>query len=100
MYINQGRSDIAFSVKEISRGISKPTREHQRMLKKLGRYLINKTRVVTQFNYQSSLSKIIVWVDSDWAGCIKTRRSTSAGVVMMGSHMIKHWSSQQGVTAL
>ncbi len=100
VYINQDRSDIAFSVKEISRGMSKPIREHQKMLKKLGRYLINKGKVVTQFNYQGSLSKIIVWVDSDWAGCIKTRRSTSAGVVVMGSHMIKHWSSQQGVIAL
>ena len=34
-----------------------------------------------------------VFVDTDFAGCKSTRRSTSGGVIMYGSHCIKHWSS-------
>ena len=41
-----------------------------------------------------------VYADSDWAGCIATRKSTSGGVAMLGTHQIKHWSTTQGVIAL
>ena len=36
-----------------------------------------------------------VYTDADWAGCRKTRKSTSGGVVMRGSHCIKYWSKTQ-----
>ena len=38
--------------------------------------------------------------DSDWAGDQKTRRSTSGGIAMMGSHCIKHWCRMQHAVAL
>ena len=38
---------------------------------------------------------IDVYSDTDWAGCIKTRKSTSGGCIMLGSHLIKPWSSTQ-----
>ena len=41
-----------------------------------------------------------VYTDTDWAGCPKTRKSTSGGSVMFGSHLIKHWSSTQTSVAL
>ena len=41
-----------------------------------------------------------VYTDTDWAGCPKTRKSTSGGCVMLGSHCIKHWSSTQSSVAL
>ena len=41
-----------------------------------------------------------VFTDSDWAGCLRTRRSTSGGVAMLGKHCIKVWSSTQGALAL
>jgi hypothetical protein len=33
--------------------------------------------------------------DSDWAGCRKTAKSTSGGVIMAGSHFLKGWSRTQ-----
>ena len=46
------------------------------------------------------ISHIDVYVDTDWAGCPRTRKSTSGGVVLLGRHTIKHWSSTQTSTAL
>ena len=37
---------------------------------------------------------------SDWAGCPRTRRSTTGGCLMVGAHAIKHWSSTQTGVAL
>ena len=38
--------------------------------------------------------------DSDYAGCVLTRRSTSGGCMMVGRHLLKSWSKQQRVVAL
>jgi hypothetical protein len=37
--------------------------------------------------------------DSDWAGCRKTAKSTSGGVIVRGTHFLKGWSrTQQCIT--
>ena len=38
---------------------------------------------------------IEVYSDTDWSGCPRTRKSTSGGCVMIGSHCIRTWSSTQ-----
>ena len=43
---------------------------------------------------------LTVWTDTDFAGCSKTRNSTSGGLVMHGTHVIKSWSTNQVVIAL
>ena len=40
-----------------------------------------------------------VFSDSDWAGCLRTRRSTSGGLVMVGWHPLRTWPSTQKVVA-
>jgi len=41
-----------------------------------------------------------VFVDSDWAGCPATRKSTSGGFLVIGKHIVKTWSSTQATRAL
>ena len=41
-----------------------------------------------------------MYVDTDHAGCLETRKSTSGGIVMHGWHNIKTWSATQQVIAL
>ena len=38
--------------------------------------------------------------DSDWAGCTRTRKSTSGGCILIGNHLIQHDSSTQQNVAL
>ena len=39
-------------------------------------------------------------VDTDFAGCRATRRSTSGGVLMRSGHCMKHWSTTQTTVTL
>ena len=99
-YLAQDRAEIQFSVKELARGMSAPTAEHWNALKRLARYLKAHPRVVTRFEYQEMPRELSIRVDSDWAGCAVTRKSTSGGTVQLGSHCLKAWSSTQSVVAL
>ena len=99
-YLAQDRTDIAFAVKELCRTMSRPSESDWQALKRLGRYLIDKVRVVTKYKYQETANILTLWVDTDYAGCTKTRKSTSGGVVLLGSHHLKGWSVTQSVVAL
>ena len=39
-------------------------------------------------------------VDTDHAGCLRTRRSTNGGALMHGHHTLKSWATTQAVIAL
>ena len=99
-YLTQDGSDIQYSTKEMARLMARPTGEGLRRLKKMAKYLSPKTRSRYLYEYQDMSDKLEVWTDTDYAGCKKTRKSTSGGVVKWGKHTIKTWSSTQSVIAL
>ena len=69
-------------------------------LKRLGRYLLGSPRVITKFEYQEEKKGIEAWTDTDYAGCMRTRKSTSGGILKIGEHIIKSWSTTQSVISL
>ena len=99
-YMSQDRSDVQFAVKELSRGMASPTMLDRNQLKRFGRYLIDRPRIITLFKYQDVVTIIDGWADSDYAGCRKTRKSTSGGLIMLGVHLTNYWASTQAVIAL
>jgi hypothetical protein len=99
-YLGQDRSEIQFAIKELSKEMSCPSKNSWGRLKRLLRYLKGRPRYRIWFEYQKMPSKITVWSDSDFAGCKKSRKSTSAGVLMMGAHTLKTWATNQAVLAL
>ena len=99
-YIAPDRPDIGFAVKEAARAMSKPRRSHLGLVKKIGKYLKGAPRLVSHFRWQRQPSTITAFTDSDWAGCSRTARSTSGGVVTIGEHTIKTHCRQQKVVAL
>ena len=98
-YLAADRPDIQFAAKEVCRFMSAPTQSSWNALRRLARYLSGLPRMVFQYKWQEA-NTIDVYTDTDWAGCPRTRKSTTGGVMMMGSHVIKAWSSTQASIAL
>ena len=64
------------------------------------RYLKGAPRAILHFGHQDRPRSLVTWANSGFAGCKKRRKSKSAGVVMVGSHIVKSWSTNQAVIAL
>ena len=71
-----------------------PVHERAAALKRLGRFILGHKRVVYSYAFQRA-EGIDVYSDTDWSGCPRTRRSTSGGCIMIGTHCIRTWSSTQ-----
>jgi len=99
-YLGADRVDVQYSAKELCRMMSRPTKMSFRKLKHLARYLVGVPEVEIYFVHQKDTKELVCYVDSDWAGCTRTRKSTSGGVVTLGAHCVKTWSSTQSVIAL
>jgi len=97
------RPDIAFAVSELSRFVSNPGKPHLEAAKRVFRYL--KKTMNLGLVYRSSPSEMpsnTLWgyVDSDWAGCPDSRRSTSGFVFMLNGAAISWRSKRQTTVAL
>ena len=79
--------------------MSKPTEAAWQALKRLCRYLVGVPRMISHYRWQT-VDHVDVYADSDWAGCPRTRKSTSGGCAILGAHPIKTWSSTQSSLAL
>ena len=76
-------------MQRVGKEIKNPTRRHMRLLKRLARYFKSRRHVVQIFRRQECVTVLHVCVDSNYAGCIRTRKSTMGGVVQFGAATIK-----------
>ena len=98
-YLASDRPETQYAAKEACRWMAKPTELALAGLKRLGRYLEGRQRLVFKMPWQEA-DMVDVYSDTDWAGCARTRKSTSGGCVMLGRHLIKSWSSTQSLVSL
>ena len=80
--------------------MSTPSEHSWRKVMRIGRYLLGQGPVVWRFEWTEGHLVFQVFMDSDWAGDMTTRKSTSGGVIALGSHCLKTWSTSQGHQAL
>ena len=99
-YFALDRLDLMYPVKELMRKLAKPDEDDWQKLKRVGRYLLTTPRLVMQFPWQALSDTITVYTDADHAGCLRTRKSTSGGVVVWGAAVLKAWSRTQTLIAL
>ena len=99
-YLAQDRPDLQYTCKELARKMQSPNEDDMTALKRAVRYVIGVPRVVVRFVRQRRRAHLDVYSDSDAAGCIRTRKSTSSTIVMHGDHCIRTSSTTQGVIAL
>ena len=95
-----GRADLGEPVKCLARSMAKPTPGSFRDLKKGARFLLG-TKLLALHSWRQTFPKCSsTYVDSDFAGCCSTRRSTTGMVQIVGGHAVKHTSDLQGATGL
>ena len=100
LYLAMDRPECAFSAKELCRQFATPTKKGVEALKRAVRFLVGMPRLVYNYEHQPAANTLQVYVDTDFARCHTSRRSTSGGVAMHGGHCIKHWSSTQTTVTL
>jgi hypothetical protein len=100
-YLSLDRMDIQHATKEACREMAAPTEKSLAKMKHLARYLLSYPSATIRFQdtIETNDQVIDVFSDSDWAGCLKTRRSTSGGVMMVAGGVVKTWSSTQATVA-
>ena len=99
-YVSQDRPDLQRAVRELAKGMSRPCERHMSMLKRVARYLIGARRAVQIIPLQKQISRITTYCDTDHAGCIRSRKSTSGAVVTIGDAMLRSVCRGQSVIAL
>ena len=73
------RPDLSFATKELCRRMSAPRGSDVEALQRVARYLANEPRLVYRCLWQTS-QDLRVFVDIDFAGCLRTRRAHRADV--------------------
>ena len=80
--------------------MSSPKKSDWEKLLRIGQYLRGRPRYVIKLVAQKDVSSINAFGDSDFAADVISRKSTSGGLVCLGDHVVKSWSSSQSIIAL
>ena len=82
------------------RFLSRPSESHWTALKRAARYLIGVPRLAARYPWSPMSAKVVIYVDSDFAGCASTRKSTAGAAIMWGGKLLKAWSKTMAIIAL
>jgi len=97
----QTRTDIAFACSLLSRFLSNPGTDHLNAADHLLRYIQGTADLCIQFGGPDQISgNLHGYSDSDFAGDIELRKSTSGFVYFMAGGIISAQSKRQSITAL
>ena len=97
LFLSQDRADITFFVNERCQKMSSPNQQSLAKLKRLVRCLKQWGQI---FGYGRLVEEVTTFTDSDWAGWKETRKSSSAGVIMLGGHALSSAEAELYAAAL
>ena len=80
--------------------MANPQNQDWELLKRVARYLISHRRLVHTYEWQDEGPTVSVYTGSNWAGCLKTRKSTSGACLFNGNHLIRSYAKTQATIAL
>ncbi|KAL5729604.1 hypothetical protein ACHQM5_002532 [Ranunculus cassubicifolius] len=96
LYLTNTRPDIEYSVSLLSRFMHEPSNLHFSAAKRILRYLQGTKNLGLKYMKEDD-TKLAGFTDSDWAGSVDDRKSTSGYVFRLGSKVIS-WSSKKQQT--
>ena len=94
------RPDIAFSVSNVARFCSDPTKEHWTAVKRIFRYLRGTIQYGLVYSKDGGDGNLIGYSDADWAGDQNDRKSTSGYLFVMNGAAVSWKSRKQTCVAL
>lgn len=101
MHIAHDRNDIQFATKEVARCMQHPTELDDWRVRRCGRYLRHHRECWQIFELGPERPmELRTPVDSDCGGCVRTRRSTSGGIVTLGNASLLSWARTSGAVTL
>jgi hypothetical protein len=91
-YLAFTRPDLTYAIQKTCIHMHDPWKSHLAVLKRLLRYV----RGTVDFGLvlHCTSTELVVYTDTDWAGCPDTRRSTSSYAVFLGDNLVS-WSSKR-----
>ncbi|GJS40356.1 retrovirus-related pol polyprotein from transposon TNT 1-94 [Tanacetum coccineum] len=100
MYLIASRPDIVHATCYCARYQAKPTEKHLTAVKRIFRYLKDSINMGLWYPKDTGF-ELTAFSDSDHAGCLDSRKSTSGGIQFLGGDKLVSWSSKkQGGLAL
>ena len=100
MYLTVSRPDLMYVMGLVSRYMEKPTELHMMTVKRVLRYLRGTTELGICYQKRGRSDGLIAYSDSDYAGDLDDRRSTSGYVFMMSSGAVAWSSKKQAIVTL
>ena len=95
------RPDISAAVGKLSQFMKGPTNEHWVGVKRILRYIRGTLDFGLKFCAKDSDDfTLLGYSDSDWAGCVDSRKSTSGQIFLLGGCAISWRSKKQSIVAL
>lgn len=99
IYLTNTRPDLMHPVSIISRFMNEPRKSHFAAAKRILRYLQGTKNHGIKYEKENG-AKLVGYTDSDWAGCLDDRKSTSGYIFCLGSNVISWSSNKQDTVAL
>jgi hypothetical protein len=99
MYLVNTRPDICFAVNTLSQFMVEPRRVHWVAAKHVLRYLCGTVDYGLDYHRGDGV-RLVGYTDSDWAGCVSDRKSTSGCSFGLGSAVVSWFSRKQKLVAL
>ncbi|KAF5768198.1 putative RNA-directed DNA polymerase [Helianthus annuus] len=98
IYLSLTRPDISYAVQFLSQFMHSPCQSHLDIALRLLRYL--KLSPGKGFSFKKSGNMTLTgFVDSDWAKCLKTRRSVTGYGIFLGETLVSWKSKKQNVVS-
>nr|GEV50175.1 hypothetical protein [Tanacetum cinerariifolium] len=94
MYLTTSRLDIVHATCYCARYQAKPTEKHLTAVKRIFRYLKGTINMGLWYPKDTGF-ELTTFSDSDHAGCLDSRKSTSGGIQFLGGDKLVSWSSKK-----
>nr|GEY93097.1 uncharacterized mitochondrial protein AtMg00810-like [Tanacetum cinerariifolium] len=94
MYLTASKPDIMHPTCYCARYQAQPTEKHLTAVKRIFRYLKDTINMGLWYSKDTGF-ELTTFSDSDHAGCLDSRKSTSGGIQFLGGDKLVSWSSKK-----